>query len=133
LLLMALGTIFPTVEAGGVQVRDPNGYEIIPPLAEKAYPPLPPFVVTPCDYLALPSDCTARIEAKQINAIVSEMVALAECWMPGGPWDCNSLQNLCVAFRSMGLGGIIFDQVSIIGSGTEADPHRVGLVDCGSY
>jgi hypothetical protein len=49
---------------------------------------------------ALPSDCDARIEPRQINAIVSELVNLAVCLDPDGPWDCDTLSNLCNAFAA---------------------------------
>jgi hypothetical protein len=124
---MPEGTIFPTPEAGGV-----DGYAQ-PPLAEKVHVPAPAFEISPCDYLALPSDCTARIESKQLNAIVSEMIALAECWNPTGPWDCGVLTNLCAAFIAGGFGATVVDQISIVGQGNTADPLSVYLVDCGTY
>ena len=43
---------------------------------------------------ALPANCEARIEPKQINAIVSEMLALAECYDADGPWDCTTINNM---------------------------------------
>src|SRR6187431_2145141 len=91
--------ILPDALAGGLVYRDINGNPTNPPNVENAYPPLPPFLAN-CAFTALPSDCTARIEAKQINAIVSEMLSFAECLDPNGPWDCNSLHNLCVSFKT---------------------------------
>ena len=48
---------------------------------------------------ALPTNCDARIEPEQINAIVSELLSFAECLDPDGPWDCTKLSNLCKSFR----------------------------------
>ena len=95
---MPSNSIFPNEPAGGLEIRDGAGAPTFPPAVENAYVPDPAFAST-CPLTALPSDCTARIEPRQINAMVSEMVALAECWDPDGPWDCASLQNLCAAFR----------------------------------
>jgi len=174
-----MGTsVFPEVHAGGLEVRDAAGNPVYPPGVEQAYSPLPPFTST-CPITALPSDCTARIEPRQINAIVSELISFAECLNATGPWDCNSLQNLCTAFTAWALinvtgvivsdtapvgvkdsvmwwesdtgnlyinyndgnttqwvqiaGTPVFDNISIIGVGTESSPHEVGLVDCGTY
>lgn len=66
---------------------------------ENAHTPGPNFDVS-CDYLALPSDCTARILPSQINAIVSELMSLAECFNPDGTWNCNSQTNMCTNFTT---------------------------------
>jgi len=95
---MASNSIFPTDTAGGLEVRDGAGAPTFPAQVENAYVPAPVYVST-CPLTALPSDCTARIEPRQINAIVSELLSFAECMDPNGPWDCNSLQNLCNAFQ----------------------------------
>ncbi len=66
------------------------------------------------------------------------MMALAACFDANGPWDCSSLQNLCVAFNTwvaahpIPLPAVV-DGVSITGAGTVADPYHVGLVDCGTW
>jgi hypothetical protein len=96
-LLMGTG-IFPTTDtAGGLEIRDDAGAPTNPVGVEQAYVPAPAYVST-CDLTALPSTCEARIEPKQINAIVSELLSFAECLAPTGPWDCASLKNLCTAF-----------------------------------
>jgi hypothetical protein len=130
---MASG-IFPEDIAGGVPIRNADGSPTNNPDVQNAYVPAPGFVST-CTMTALPTDCEARIEPRQINAIVSELVALAECMDPNGPWNCNSVTNLCAAFTEWVSLNIhtVFDGVSIVGSGTVADPYRVGLVDGGSY
>lgn len=89
--------IFPEDSAGAVIIRDAAGNPTYPAEVEKAYAPSPAFLAT-CAMTALPSNCDARIEPRQINAIVSELVAFAECMDPNGPWDCASLRNLCAAF-----------------------------------
>lgn len=132
---MAATGIFPEDAAGGLPIRNPDGSPTNNPDIQNAYVPAPGFVST-CTMTALPSDCEARIEPRQINAIVSELVALAECMDPNGPWDCTKLNNLCAAFTvwvQANIRVLVFDEVSIIGAGTGADPYRVGLVDGGSY
>ncbi|MBO4228386.1 hypothetical protein [Bradyrhizobium neotropicale] len=88
-------SIFPdSTTAGGLVVRDEAGNATNPPNVPSAYVPAPAFVSS-CLITALPAE---RIEAKQINAIVSELLALAEGFDPDGPWDCNVLTNLRAAF-----------------------------------
>jgi len=179
-------SIFPdSGSAGGIVIRDAAGNCLPNANVANAYCPPATFVVT-CDMTALPSDCTARIEPRQINAIVSELVSFAECMDPDGPWNCGSTNNLCAAFNSwvatltkntfifvgdtppvgapqdvlwwesdtgflfihfndgsslqwvqiggnVGATSVVMDQVSIIGSGTVADPHKVDLIDCGVW
>jgi len=91
--------ILPEAIAGGLVYRQQDGLPTPPPNVQNAYPPLPEFLAN-CGLTALPSDCTARIEPRQINAIVSELLSFAECMDPNGPWDCTSLQNLCTAFTT---------------------------------
>ncbi len=91
--------ILPELLAGGLEYRDAAGNPTNPAGVERAYSPAPAFLSN-CNLTALPSDCTARIEPKQINAIVSELIAFAECLDPNGPWDCASVRNLCTAFST---------------------------------
>jgi hypothetical protein len=94
-------TIFPDLGTAGAQeIRDATGVCLNPPDVENAYCPAAQFVITPCNPTGLPSTCDARIEPRQINAIVSELLSFAECLDPSGPWNCNSLQNLCAAFTA---------------------------------
>jgi len=93
------GALPEITTAGAVVYRDSAGNPTSPPEVHNAYSPLPAFKST-CDLTALPSNCDARIEAKQINAIVSELLALAECFNPNGTWDCTKLNNLCTAFTA---------------------------------
>jgi hypothetical protein len=180
---MATPGVFPTDTAGGLVIRDAAGAPTNPAGVENAYVPAAGFVIT-CPPTGLPSDCTARIEPRQINAIVSELLSFAECLDPNGPWDCNSLKNLCAAFQAWAILNVksaiisdtapvppdaeharfwwesdtgilwiyyddgssaqwvqvagpqtvlVMDQISIIGAGDTADPHSVGLVDCGTW
>lgn len=94
---MAASILPDPTSAAGVVYRDAAGNPTNPPNVFNAYPPLPEFLST-CLLTALPSTCDARIEPRQINAIVSELLAFAECLDPTGTWDCNSLKNLCAAF-----------------------------------
>jgi hypothetical protein len=94
--------VFPTDTAGGLPIRDDAGAPTDPAGVEQAYVPAPGYVSS-CPLTALPSDCTARIEPRQINAIVSELLSFAECLDADGPWDCSSLQNLCTAFEAWAL------------------------------
>lgn len=128
--------IFPETIAGGLLIRDIDGNPVVQATVQNAYVPAPVFVSS-CAITALPSDCTARVEPRQINNIVSELVAFAECLDPDGPWNCTSLQNLCNAFQTWATNNIsipsVFDGVTITGAGTSADPYHVGTLDCGTY
>lgn len=104
-VLLMPTTIFPEEDAGGLVVREEDGDPVSQPEVAKAYVPAPTFDIN-CDLRALPSNCNARIEPEQINAIVSELVALAECFNASGTWDCNSLQNLCTNFQAWALVNI---------------------------
>lgn len=92
---------------------------------ENAHTPGPDFNIT-CDYLALPSNCNARILPSQINAIVSELMSLAECFDPNGTWACNSVENLCTAFTNYrtqtGPNTLTRDIQDILCGLTEANP-----------
>lgn len=105
--------ILPETTAGGVVIRDGTGAPTNPPNVTNAYSPQPAFLST-CLLTGLPSDCNARIEPQQINAIVSELLAFAECLDPGGTWTCSSLQNLCTAFttwKALSLTGIFVSDI----------------------
>lgn len=101
--------ILPEITAGGLVYRDATGAPTNPPEVERAYVPAPAFLST-CELTALPSNCDARIEPRQINAIVSELLSFAECINPTGTWNCGSLQNLCTAFTAwaaINISGVI--------------------------
>ncbi|KRR21369.1 hypothetical protein CQ14_06885 [Bradyrhizobium lablabi] len=91
--------VFPDEVTGGVIIRDDLGNPTNPPDVQNAYTPAPGFV-TSCEMTASPSNCNGRITPAQINAIVSELVALAECLDPDGPWNCTAVTNLCAAFTA---------------------------------
>jgi len=109
--------IFPEDHAGAVVIRDENGDPTNPPNTQNAYVPGPDFVIT-CPPTALPSDCTARIEPRQINAIVSELLSFAECLDPDGPWNCDTQQNLCNAFSAW----VALNYLIYIGDAPPVDP-----------
>lgn len=113
--------IFPETVNGGLPYRAAAGGACsIPASVQNAYCPDPVFTTT-CDLTALPSDCTARITAAQINAIVSEMISFAECLSPAGTWTCTSIRNLCTAFTAWrndsGLG-TLYNDIGRIGCGS---------------
>ena len=116
--------IFPDPVVGGVTVRDAEGVCLAPVNVQNAYCP-PVAFVSSCEITALPSDCSARITPAQINAIVSELLCLAETMDPNGPWNCNTLCNLATAFETWAAGQGFVDGVTIVGAGTEEDPWRV--------
>jgi hypothetical protein len=92
-------SIFPDqVTGGGVIYRDIDGNPVPVLDVQNAYSPPPAYLIN-CPATALPANCEARIEPKQINAIVSEMLALAECFDADGPWDCTTINNMCRAFN----------------------------------
>jgi len=97
-------SIYPDIDsAGGVVYRNADG-TCLAPLSgvHNTYCP-PVSYKSTCDITALPSNCDARIEPRQINAIVSELLSFAACLDPDGPWDCNSNQNLCAAMTAWAL------------------------------
>lgn len=86
-------SIFPTATAGGLPVRDASGQPQEQLSVENAYVPAATFGVT-CALNYLPSTCDARLEPRQINSIVSELLCLAASLNPNGTWNCQSLCNL---------------------------------------
>lgn len=84
-----MGSIIPDLGAGAVSVNDPD--------VANAYIPPESFSIS-CEYVVLPSTCLARILPSQINAIVSEMIALMAVFDPDGEFDCTSVNNLATNF-----------------------------------
>lgn len=104
-------SIFPDLESAGAKIyRNADGTCLLP-VDEVQNAACPPQAYTStCDVTALPSNCDARVEARQINAIVSELLNFAACMNPTGTWDCTSLNNLCASFTEWmvaGLTGVI--------------------------
>jgi len=92
--------IIPDALTGGISWEDLS--------VEYASRPPEPFNIQ-CAYLALPTDCSARIMPGQINAMVSEMLNLAGCFNPDGSWDCEATNNLCTnwtAYRTEVTNGV---------------------------
>lgn len=124
--------ILPEVAAGAVVIRDGAGVCLAPPDVMNAYCPPPEFTST-CELTAIPSTCEGRIEPRQINAIVSELMSFVQCMVPDYNWNCASLNNLCTAFTAWNVNDGTVDGISIVGAGTMADPYTVGTIDCGEY
>lgn len=116
--------IFPDLINGGLVIRDEDG-TCTPQLnVENAFCP-PATFITSCKITALPSDCTARLSARQLNAIVSEILCLAATLTPEGEWDCEDTCNLSAAFSAWVLANNVTDGITIGGNGTVSDPFRV--------
>lgn len=126
-------SIFPDLESAGAKVyRNADGTCLLP-IDEIHNASCPPSTYTStCEITALPSNCDARIEARQVNAIVSELINFAACMDPHGVWDCNSLGNLCAAFTEWmvaGLSGVI---ISDTPPGTARDNQMWWETDTGN-
>lgn len=113
-----MASIFPETTAGGVVVRDAAGVCQNPSNVANAYCP-PATFQTSCEIRALPSDCTARIEPRQINAFQSEMLCLAATLDPDGTWNCGSLCNLSTAWSNW-----------VNGTGSNTLEDRIGDILC---
>jgi hypothetical protein len=95
--------ILPDNTAGGVIVRNTAGTATNPPNVQNAYIP-PATFLSDCQLTALPSDCTAKLEPKQLNAIVSELLCFAVRLDPDGPWTCANTCNVSAAFAAWYAG-----------------------------
>jgi hypothetical protein len=84
--------IVPNTSSGAVPVGTIGLTNVVQPPA--------PFTVTCAPLKGVPDGCGGQITPAQINAIVSELLALAACMAPNGTWNCTSLDNLCSAFSS---------------------------------
>jgi hypothetical protein len=125
-------SIFPSNEAGGLIVRDPDtGLPIEQPNVENA--DVPATLNMNCDYLALPSSCNARVAPEQINAIVSELINLFVAMAPGREWDCTQLDNLAEAFEQF-VTELISEQVGdvscSVSTGIAPDSAQAYLMYC---
>lgn len=89
--------IIPESTAGGIVVRDEFGICLEVPDVSNSYCP-PGSFTTSCLVSYLPSDCTARITAAQINAFESELLCFAVALNPDGQWNCGSVCNLSNLF-----------------------------------
>jgi hypothetical protein len=119
--------IFPDTVNGGIVIRDGAGVCLAPSGVPSAYCP-PASFTSSCQLTALPSDCTARISAAQINAIVSEIVRFAYVLNPDGNWNCATLTNLSDFFAAWSAENKIVDNNTIVGAGTTASPWTVSAV-----
>jgi hypothetical protein len=133
--VLLMTSILPSLETGGAVVyRDADGQATHPADVTNAYAPPATFIST-CELTALPTTCDARIEPGQINAIVSELIALAECFDPDGPWNCESVTNLCAAFTFWTASGVRVNVLgpALAGDGSVPNPIRIIGVDGGEY
>ena len=92
-----MASIFADGAHGGVVTRDNSGTPTSPEGVLDAYVPGADFSFVNGQPTGIPI-CNARWSARQLNAIVSEMIALAERWAPEGEWDLHALNNLATAF-----------------------------------
>jgi len=112
-------SIYPDIDsAGGIIFRNADGTCLLPlPDIVNADCPATTYKST-CDITALPSNCDARIEPRQINAIVSELLNFAACIDPNGTWNCDSLRNLCAAFTAwaaLNISGVVVSDTPPVG------------------
>lgn len=94
-----MGSILPTIGSGGAVVRDGDGNDVTPPSVQNAYVPAEELEAS-CDVTALPSDCTTRVAPAQVNAIVSELLALFWAITPSAVFNCASVTNLATALTA---------------------------------
>lgn len=128
-------SIFPDGSNGGVAVRDASGNPIPVNNVPNAYVPAAEFE-TSCDITYLRNDCYSRVAPGQMNAVVSELVCLAEYMgaSSNDGWDCDSLCNLRTAFQTW-VSNFVSEGLSTDlcglpnGAGGEAD---AAVIYCGS-
>ena len=121
--------VFPEVENGAVIVRGLDGVCTGTLEAPNAYCPPATFTST-CAITALSEDCVSRIKPSQINALVSEILCLANMLTPEGSWDCASNCNLAAAFEAWQTQFVAdfvipVDDITIEGGTNSLDPIRL--------
>lgn len=90
--------VFPALGFGAVAIRDANGEPLAAP-PEGAYVPGPDFT-TSTIITALRTRCRqTELSPEQMNALVSELLALAEFMNPSGHWDAHDVRNLAAAWQ----------------------------------
>ena len=95
---MTLG-IFPSVGDGGVAVRDSGGNPINPAGVENVSAPPASFaIINGAMRLFGSNPGTNLVRPSLLNAIISEIVALAAAMDPTGTWDAQGSGNLAAAF-----------------------------------
>jgi len=125
-----MSSIFPDTSAGGLIVIDHDtGMPVAQPDVENSN--FAAGFTASCDVTALPSNCNARVEPAQINAIVAELVNLYYSMAPAREWDCNEQDNIAEAFEQFiqtlvgggGGGGISCALVADGQAGEEAGAY----------
>ena len=96
-----MSSIFPDSAFGGVVTRNAAGLAVaLPAGAINVRVPPAAFKFTGGLPTAYDLTCTTRWSPPMMNAIVSEMVALAEAMTPTGTWNSSNLNNLAAAFAA---------------------------------
>ena len=116
--------IFPDGINGGKVVRDATKACLAPANVSNTYCP-PVAYTTTCEVTALPNDCTARITPSQINALASELLALAVVLDPTGTWNCSLVTNIAAAMTTRLANFGVSDGVTVAGTGTIDTPYAV--------
>ena len=83
----------PDVLSGGIVVRNALGVATNPVNVPNAYVPSAAFTSS-APLAAWTNDCTAKFDPAQLNAIVSELIALAEALNPTGAWTNSAVNNV---------------------------------------
>lgn len=95
-------SIFPSTTGGGIAVTDSNG-DVIPSVfgtIVSGYVPPDTFTMTcPVTFYG-GAACDMRFQPFLINAMASELLALAAAMNPNGTWNCGLVTNLATAFLS---------------------------------
>ena len=122
-------SIMPAVGAGGIVVRDAAGSTVTTTGVANAYLPPATFRMT-CAETLFGNNCAVnRPDFDQLNAVASEMLALAVAMTPAGTWNCASVTNLSAAFTSWanahslgGAGGVSADPDNLLTVGGDGLP-----------
>jgi len=116
--------ILPDTANGGLVIRSADGTATPVAGVVNSFSPPAAFHST-CLITALPSDCTARISAAQVNAISSELLALMAYLNPTGSYNCGAVTNLASNFAAWAAGINKADGTTIGGAGTTASQFHV--------
>ena len=119
--------ILPNGSNGALVYQTQAGVCVPPPNVTNTYC-VPNGFTLGCDLTALPNDCTAVIHPSQINAIVSELIALAAAVNPTGVWNCGSNGNLAANISAVLENSGVANGIEIKGTGTIGDPYYIDVV-----
>lgn len=122
-----MSNIFPEVMGGGVEVTDASGAVLPGPFSTVVNGYVPPatfHMACPVTYYAGRA-CDMRFQPYQINAIESELLALAAAMDPTGTWSCGRVTNLAAAYHNAmaSLSGVpIVDPFGVVAGYAMAGP-----------